>query len=315
MADVIKKSGAEVCHALIPDGEKYKNLTELEKLLNDLVQQKLDRSSLLIALGGGVVGDVTGFAATSFMRGIPFVQIPTTLLAQVDSSVGGKTGVNLSSGKNLVGAFYQPKMVYINWNILATLPERECRAGYAEIIKHGVINDAKLFAILEAETKNIFNELANGTPEKATAIPEIIKRSCEIKAEIVAEDEHERGIRAILNYGHTFAHAIEMLTNYKQFVHGEAVAIGMNAAAVLANKLGMCGDELINRQKMLIESAGLPTKFPAFDTEKVIEAFYRDKKTTSSELKFVLPTSIGEVEIIKNPDMSALKETIDECKI
>ncbi len=313
--NAIQKSGAEVCHALIPDGEKYKNLTELEKLLNELVQQKLDRSSLLIALGGGIVGDVTGFAAASFMRGIPFVQIPTTLLAQVDSSVGGKTGVNLVSGKNLVGAFYQPKMVFINWNILATLPERECRAGYAEVIKSGIIYDEQLFTILEAETRNIFNEFANGTPEKAPALSEIIKRCCEIKAEVVAEDEHERGLRAILNYGHTFAHAIEMLTNYKQFVHGEAVAIGMNAAAVLANKLGMCDSELINRQKMLIEAAGLPTKIPLFDTEKVIEAFYRDKKTTSSGLNFVLPTSIGKVEIIKNPDLSALSATIDECKI
>jgi len=181
--------------------------------------------------------------------------IISTLLAQVDSSVGGKTGVNLASGKNLVGAFYQPKMVFINHNTLATLPESECRAGYAEVIKYGIINDAKLFAELEGETKNIFNALAAGTPEKASALPEIIKRCCEIKAEVVAQDERENGIRAILNYGHTFAHAIEMLTNYKQFVHGEAVAIGMHAAAVLANKLGMCDSELINRQKMLIEAA------------------------------------------------------------
>ena len=310
----VKKSGADVCHALIPDGEKYKNLTELEKLLDNLVEQKLDRSSLMIALGGGIVGDVTGFAAASFMRGIPFIQIPTTLLAQVDSSVGGKTGVNLAAGKNLVGAFYQPKMVFINHNTLATLPIRECRAGYAEVIKTGVIYDTKLFEKLETETKNIFNALAAGSPEKAAALPEIIKRCCEIKAEVVAQDEHERGVRAILNYGHTFAHAVEMLTNYKQFVHGEAVAIGMHAAAVFANKLGLCGSELINRQKMLIETAGLPTKFPGLDTEEVMEAFYHDKKTTVSGLKFVLPTKIGKVEIVKNPDLSVLKETIDECK-
>jgi len=315
VAEAIKKTGAEVCHALIPDGEKYKNLTEFEKLLNKLVQQRLDRSSLLIALGGGIVGDVTGYAAASFMRGVPFVQIPTTLLAQVDSSVGGKTGVNLSSGKNLVGAFYQPKMVYINWNTLATLPERECRAGYAEIIKAGIIYDEQLFLKLEAETENIFNAFEAGTPENTPALPGIIERCCEIKAEVVAEDEHERGVRAILNYGHTFAHAVEMLTNYKQFVHGEAVAIGMHAAAVYANKLGMCDSELINRQKMLIEATGLPTKFPELDTEKVIEAFSHDKKTTAAGLKFVLPASIGKVEIVKNPDISALKETIAECKI
>ena len=313
VTEAIKKTGAEVCYALIPDGEKYKNLAELERLLNEFVQQKLDRSSLLIALGGGIVGDVTGYAAASFMRGIPFVQIPTTLLAQVDSSVGGKTGVNLASGKNLVGAFYQPKMVYINHNTLTTLPESECRAGYAEVIKYGVINDAKLFGELEVETKDIFNALVAGTPGKASALPEIIKRCCEIKAEVVAQDERENGIRAILNYGHTFAHAIEMLTNYKQFVHGEAVAIGMHAAAVYANKLGMCNFELINRQRMLIEAAGLPTKFPELETEKVIEAFSHDKKTTAAGLKFVLPASIGKVEIVKNPDISALKETIDEC--
>jgi len=313
VANAIAESDAKVSCAIIPDGEKYKNLAELEKLLNELVQQKLDRSSLLIALGGGVVGDVTGFAAASFMRGIPFIQIPTTLLAQVDSSVGGKTGVNLASGKNLVGAFYQPKMVFINHNTLATLPESECRAGYAEVIKYGIINDAKLFAELEGETKNIFNALAAGTPEKASALPEIIKRCCEIKAEVVAQDERENGIRAILNYGHTFAHAIEMLTNYKQFVHGEAVAIGMHAAAVLANKLGMCDSELINRQKMLIEAAGLPIKFPALEVEKVIEAFYHDKKATISGLKFVLPAKIGKVEIIKNPDLSALSATIVDC--
>jgi 3-dehydroquinate synthase len=310
----VQNSGAKVWHALIPDGEKYKNLTELEKLLNELVGQKLDRSSLLIALGGGIVGDVTGFAAASFMRGIPFIQIPTTILAQLDSSVGGKTGVNLAAGKNLVGAFYQPKMVFINYNSLATLPIRECRAGYAEVIKTGVIYDAKLFETLETETKSIFNALAEGNPEKAAALPEIIQRCCEIKAEVVAQDEHEKGLRAILNYGHTFAHAVEMLTNYEQFVHGEAVAIGMHAAAVFANKLGMCDLELINRQKMLIETAGLPTKFPQLDTEEVMEAFYHDKKTTVSGLKFVLPTKIGEVEVVKNPDLSALKEAIDECK-
>lgn len=309
VADKIKNAGADVCHALIPDGEKFKILAELEKLLDALVQNNLDRSSLIVALGGGVVGDVAGFAAACFMRGIPFVQIPTTLLAQVDSSVGGKTGVNLSSGKNLVGSFYQPKMVFINWKTLATLPIREARAGFAEVIKYGVIYDANFFAKLETETKNIFAALENNSPEKAIALPEIIQRCCEIKAEVVAQDEREKGLRAILNYGHTFAHAIEMLTNYEKYVHGEAVAMGMHAAACFAEKLGLCDNNFVNRQKMLIENAGLPTTFPKLDIEQVRQAFYHDKKTTAAGLKFILPCEIGKVEIVKNPDLSFLNFT------
>lgn len=309
----IKAAGAKLCFSLIPDGEEYKNLTEFEKLLNNLVKNNLDRKSLIVALGGGIVGDVAGFAAATFMRGIPFVQIPTTLLAQVDSSVGGKTGVNLSTGKNLVGAFYQPKLVFINWNTLATLPLRECRAGYAEIIKYGVIYDKSLFEKLEGVTKSIFNALEDKSPENANDLSEIIKRCCEIKADVVAKDERENGLRAILNYGHTFAHAIEMLTNYKKYVHGEAVAIGMHAAAVFARKLNMCDDELVNRQKMLIETAGLPTQFPELEVEQVFDAFYHDKKATVSGVKFVLPVEIGKVEIIKNPSSTLLKETIKEC--
>ena len=311
----VSAAGAETTSALIPDGEVYKNIPELEKLLDNLVKQKLNRSSLIIALGGGVVGDISGFAASVFMRGIPFIQIPTTLLAQVDSSIGGKTGVNLSSGKNLVGAFYQPKMVFINWNILTTLPICECRAGYAEIIKSGIIADKFLFLKLEEMTCKIFDELSNKPPVISDSLAEIIKRCCVIKADVVANDEREKGTRAILNYGHTFAHAIEVMTNYTKFVHGEAVAIGMHAAAVFACMLGLCDENLVNRQKKLIESAGLPTQFPDLQAEKVISEFYHDKKSEAEDLNFVLPMEIGKVEIVKNPDLKILASAIEKVKI
>ena len=309
----IESAGGTPVKILLPDGEKFKNLSEFEILLENCVENNLSRNSLLIALGGGVVGDMTGYAAASYMRGIPFIQIPTTLLAQVDSSVGGKTGVNLSNGKNLVGAFYQTKLVFINYNTLKTLPIRELRAGYAEVIKYGIIADAGLFKKFEKYTADIFQNFKKSPPEIHEKLGEIIQLCCKIKAEVVAEDEREHGRRAILNYGHTFAHAIEKLTNYKKYVHGEAVAIGMHAAAVFANKLGMCDAELINRQKTLLESAGLPTQFPELQVEEVIATFYHDKKATASNLKFVLPTKIGEVKIVKNPDLDKLKETIAEC--
>ena len=313
VAKAVETAGGNFVKILLPDGEKFKNLNEIEKLLEKCVENNLSRKSLLIALGGGVVGDMTGFAAASYMRGVPFIQIPTTLLAQVDSSVGGKTGVNLSNGKNLVGAFYQPKLVFINSESLKTLPVRELRAGYAEVIKYGIIADANLFELLEKYTSNIFKNFEKNPPEIHEKLDEIIQICCKIKAEVVAEDEREHGRRAILNYGHTFAHAIEKLTNYKKYVHGEAVAIGMHAAAIFANKLGMCDKSLINRQKMLIETAGLPTQFPKLQVEEVIATFYHDKKATASDLKFVLPTKIGEVKIIKNPGLDKLKETIIEC--
>ncbi len=309
----VKFVGGTPVKILLPDGEKFKNLVEIEKLLEKCVENNLSRKSLLIALGGGVVGDMTGFAAASYMRGIPFIQIPTTLLAQVDSSVGGKTGVNLANGKNLVGAFYQPKLVFINSESLKTLPVMELRAGYAEVIKYGIIADANLFELLEKYTSDIFKNFEKTPSEIHEKLGEIIQICCKIKAEVVAEDEREHGRRAILNYGHTFAHAIEKLTNYKKYVHGEAVAVGMHAAAVLANELGMCDKSLVNRQKMLIESAGLPTQFPKLQVEEVIATFYNDKKATAKDLKFILPTKIGEVEIVKNPDLDKLKETIIEC--
>lgn len=314
VAAAVTAAGGTPLTVLMPDGEAYKNLTELEKILNQLAEHSLTRKSVVIALGGGVIGDVAGFAASAYMRGIPFIQIPTTLLAQVDSSVGGKTGVNLSAGKNLAGAFYQPRLVYINSNTLLTLDPRECRAGYAEVIKYGILADQALFTQLENYTVSLFTDL---TAESACIPPllgDIIKRCCEIKADVVAQDEREGGLRAILNYGHTFGHAVENLTGYSTFVHGEAVAIGMHAAAVFAAKLGLCDDSLITRQKKLLQDAGLPVQFPALDPDAVIASFYHDKKSSAGSLRFVLPTTIGHVEIVDNPDLELLKQTLIECR-
>ena len=309
----IRTARAKATHVFIPDGEQFKNMAELDRMLDQLAQQRLDRSAILVALGGGVVGDMAGFAAACYMRGIDYIQIPTTLLAQVDSSVGGKTGVNLESGKNLVGAFHQPRLVYVNWRTLATLPLREVRAGYAEVIKYGIIAAADLFARLENTTFAIVSGLAAKPPRVADALGDIIRRCCEIKADIVSRDERESNIRALLNYGHTFAHAIEMLTDYRTYVHGEAVAIGMHAAATLAYRLGLCSPELVIRQKLLIASAGLPVEFPDLPADTVIAAFQHDKKTAGSRLRFILPREIGLVDIVTEPDPAVVRQTIEEC--
>lgn len=310
----VTAAGGTPIPVLMPDGEAYKNLSELEKILDLFAEHNLDRTSVVIALGGGVIGDVSGFAAATYMRGIPYIQVPTTLLAQVDSSVGGKTGVNLSSGKNLAGAFYQPQLVYINWNTLRSLDIRESRAGYAEVIKYGMIADAVLLGQLESCTGNIFNDLGRDPPVVPDILGDIIRRCCEIKAAVVAQDERESGVRAILNYGHTFGHAIESITGYTSFVHGEAVAIGMHTAAVFAEKLGLCATALVDRQKALLQQAGLPVQFPALDIHAVINAFYRDKKVAAQSLRFVLPTAAGHVEIVQDPDHALLEETLIECR-
>ena len=311
-AAVVAAGGAPQ-ELLVPDGEQFKNLREFERLLEELAAIGLTRPDVLLALGGGVVGDLAGFTAAAYMRGIAFVQIPTTLLAQVDSSIGGKTGVNLAAGKNLAGAFYQPRAVYINWNTLATLPVRECRAGYAEVIKYSVIADAALFELLERETPAIFAAFDTMPPRVPAVLGAIIRRCCAIKAEVVAEDERETGRRAILNYGHTFAHSIETLTHYEVCAHGEAVAIGMHAAARLAVRLGLCDPSVAERQERLLQAAGLATRFPQLDPAQVIAAFARDKKARGAELRFVLPRRIGCVEVVSNPDSAALRETLEEC--
>lgn len=291
--DSLQAAGFETYSHLIPAGEEYKNLQSIQQIYDTAQANHLERSSTMVALGGGVVGDMTGFAAATWLRGIDFVQVPTSLLAIVDASVGGKTGVNHPQGKNLIGAFYQPKLVAIDPNLLKTLPPREFRAGIAEVIKYGVIWDEDLFTKLEHHgdldtLENVGTEL----------LETLITRSCQAKAEVVSQDEKEAGLRAILNYGHTIGHAVESLTNYKQFVHGEAVAIGMVAAGKIAVEMGLWTKEEASRQDALIIKAGLPTEIPPeLAIADILETIKSDKKVKAGKVRFILPTAIGEVTI------------------
>src|SRR5210317_646678 len=270
----------------LPDGETYKTLETVEDILDTLVEGGANRDTTLVALGGGVVGDITGFAAACYMRGVDFIQVPTTLLAQVDSSVGGKTGVNHAQGKNLIGAFHQPQVVLIDTNTLDTLSDRELTAGLAEVIKYGAICDAEFFAWLEA---NMTALLARDPDTLGHAI----RRSCELKAEVVAEDEREAGRRAILNFGHTFGHAIEHCQGYGEWLHGEAVAAGMIMAARLSGLPG--GD--VDRLAALVAAAGLPTEPPAIAADAWLDAMGMDKKVQAKRLRFVLLDAIGKARV------------------
>jgi 3-dehydroquinate synthase len=304
VSESVKKTGFNVVTVTVPDGEEYKDLLRVQYIYDELLRNKLDRYSALIALGGGVIGDMTGFAASTYMRGISYVQVPTTLLAQVDSSVGGKTGVNHSLGKNMIGTFWQPGLVWIDVATLQTLPKREVLAGLAEVIKYGVIFDKGLFDFLETNRGMILNLDYN-------ALTHIIKRSCKIKAEVVAKDERESGLRAILNYGHTIGHAIETLTGYTQFLHGEAVAIGMYREAVLSHVLGFIGKEQVMRIKAVIDAYGLPSEMPPeVSADSLLASMQLDKKTVAGQLKFILPEKIGAVRIQKGISEKAIKESL-----
>lgn len=286
-------AGFEVCSHLIPAGEEYKNLASIQKVYDTALDNRIERSSTFLALGGGVIGDMTGFAASSWLRGINFVQVPTSLLAMVDASVGGKTGVNHPHGKNLIGAFYQPKFVMIDPSVLKTLPVREFRAGMAEVIKYGVIWDAALFRQLEAAAS--IDSYENIDPD---LLDLILERSCQAKAEVVSQDERESGIRAILNYGHTLGHAVESLTGYKQFVHGEGVAIGMALAGAIATKMSLWTKRDVERQDALIQKVGLPINCPAqLQIPDILRTLQSDKKVRAGKVRFILPTKIGEVLI------------------
>jgi len=272
---------------VIPAGERYKTLRTVAGIYEKLLDQKLDRGGLLIGLGGGIVGDITGFVAASYLRGIDFVQMPTSLLAQVDSSIGGKTGVNLSRGKNLVGAFHQPRLVLIDTSVLETLPRREFSSGLAEIIKHGIIRDVDYFAFLERSLSQI-QQL------DPAALEHTIVRSCEIKTDVVRQDERESGLRRILNYGHTVGHAVERLTCYKKYKHGEAVAIGMVTAALAAQNIGSIDADQTKRIVGLIGAAGLPYAPPAeIPARDIVSAMGFDKKVSLGRLHAVLINSIG----------------------
>ncbi len=288
---------------LIPDGEEYKDFTWAYNIHGELLKAKFDRNGLLVALGGGVVGDITGFVASTYMRGIRYVQVPTTLLAQVDSSVGGKTGVNHPLGKNMIGTFYQPSLVLIDVDTIRTLPKGELSAGMAEIIKYGVIADKSLFNYLENNRENILS-LGDG-------IVHVIKRSCEIKAEIVSKDEKEAGLRAILNFGHTFGHAIETATDYKRFLHGEAVAIGMCVAADLAVQINIFKKKEAQRIRNLVEQYRLPVIIPDnINSSVIINAMELDKKVQAGKIRFVLPEAIGKVRIEENVDREEIKKLL-----
>ncbi len=273
----------EIYIITIGDGEEYKNWESINFILDRLFDYKFNRKSLLIAFGGGVIGDMTGFVASIFQRGIDFIQIPTTLLSQVDASVGGKTGINNRYGKNLIGAFHQPKNVYIDTDFLKTLPAREFSAGVAEIIKMAVIFDREFFTFLENSDLR----------ESEEDLKKAIKRSIELKAEIVAKDEKEGGVRASLNYGHTFCHIIENLTNYSTYLHGEAVSIGIIMANRLALKLGLLRKKEAKKVKKLLQKYNLPTFYKIEDEESFYQAFFLDKKSSDKKIKFVLPNGIG----------------------
>lgn len=300
----VRKTGLSCDTILIPDGETYKDFSQCYNILSDLLKNRHDRKSCLMALGGGVIGDITGFAASLYMRGIDFVQIPTTLLAQVDSSVGGKTGVNHPSGKNMIGSFYQPKLVLIDTATLKTLPPRELLCGIAEALKYGVIKDAELFEFMEKRCADLLSL-------KEDAIAHIVKRSCEIKANVVSEDERESGVRAILNYGHTIGHAIETETSYSKYLHGEAVAIGMCSAARLAVELGLMKHEDAARIKRVVEAYGLPSAIPSgMNIDALIGHMKLDKKAVSGNIKFVLPEKIGCVKIVKDLSEDSIKKAL-----
>ena len=302
----MKKAGFDVKTVIIPDGEKYKDINTVQKIYGELLKHRLDRKSALIALGGGVIGDITGFVASTYMRGIDYIQIPTTLLAQVDSSVGGKTGVNHKLGKNMVGTFYQPKLVWIDIDTLKTLPKRELVAGLAEVIKYGVIRDKKLFDFLEDNMRKISYLDKN-------ALHHIIKHSCEIKAGVVSKDEKESGLRAILNYGHTIGHAIETVTGYKKFLHGEGVAIGMHLEAKIAEIMGFLRIHDVLRIKALINSYGLPSEMPKnLNINYLMSSMKLDKKAVAGELKFILPERIGRVRIKKGISIDNIKPALEQ---
>ncbi len=299
----LKASGKEVISLVLPDGEKEKNWESLMKIFDFLMTNKCDRKTTLAALGGGVIGDITGYAAASFMRGVPFVQVPTTLLSEVDSSVGGKTGINHPLGKNMIGAFYQPVAVIADTATLNTLPDTELSAGMAEVIKYGCIVDTDFFAWLEKNTDKLLER-------NPVALAYAIKRSCEIKADVVRQDEKEStGLRAILNFGHTFAHAIEAGMGYGAWLHGEAVGCGMVMAADLSHRMGWLDQETVNRIRNLVKKARLPDMAPDMSSEQWIDLMRVDKKNVGGEIQFVLLKKLGETVITKVPQ-NLLLETL-----
>jgi 3-dehydroquinate synthase len=300
---------SQVHRVVLPDGEAYKIWESLNLIFDALLGHGCDRKTVLFALGGGVVGDMTGFAAASYMRGVPFVQVPTTLLAQVDSSVGGKTAINHPLGKNMIGAFYQPVRVLCDLDTLQTLPERELSAGLAEVIKYGPIADMAFLDWIEAH----LDALRARDPQ---ALAQAIRRSCEIKADVVGQDEREAGLRAILNFGHTFGHALEAGMGYGEWLHGEAVGCGMVMAARLSQALGLCDAAFVQRLHSVVARAGLPTVAPVIDAQdnagRYLALMRLDKKSEAGDIKFVLVNGQGQAQMRGAPD-ALVRQVIDAC--
>ncbi|HWH70483.1 MAG TPA: 3-dehydroquinate synthase [Candidatus Sulfotelmatobacter sp.] len=302
----LSQAGFEPALITVPAGETAKSLKTVQSCYDQLAAQRLERKSFVVALGGGVVGDLAGFVAATYMRGIAFVQVPTTLLAQVDSSVGGKVGVNLKAGKNLVGAFYQPRLVLCDLDTLGTLPERELRAGLSEVIKYGIIYDASLFARLEREMPKLLDR-------EPKALAAVVARCCEIKAEVVGQDETESGLRAILNFGHTVGHGLEAISHYGKYLHGEALSIGQVVAARLSAQLLGLPQRDVERITELLQRAGLPTvlRLSAAQKPKLLTAMKLDKKVSAGEIKFVLARKIGQVEFGQNVPTAVLEQSLN----
>lgn len=300
--DALQATGKKVVQVQIPDGEGYKTMATLEQIFDALLQNRLDRKAVIVALGGGVVGDISGFAAACFMRGIRFIQVPTTLLSQVDSSVGGKTAINHPLGKNMIGAFYQPIAVEIDIHVLKTLPKREIAAGLAEVIKYGMITDADFLDWCLAHTEAL-------TQLHDTELQHAVKRSCELKAYVVSQDERESGLRAILNFGHTFGHAIEAGLGYGEWLHGEAVGCGMVMAAELSAEVCGLSAESVQKVRQLVEAIGCPTTPPQWDHDKWIDLMGLDKKAEGGQLRFVLLPELGR-SVVQTVDVSTVKKVL-----
>jgi len=300
----LQQAGLRADMLTVPAGEGSKSIDAADELWNDMLELGADRRTVVLAIGGGVVGDLAGFVAAGFARGLAFVQIPTTLLAQVDSSVGGKVGVNLPRAKNMVGAFWQPLAVTIDTDLLSTLPDREFRSGLAEVVKYGVILDADFFTYLEANVAALLGR-------DPAVLAQAIARSCRLKADVVEKDEREEtGLRAVLNYGHTFGHAFEAVAGYGELLHGEAVSIGMDCAARLAAALGRIPESLVIRQRKLLEALGLPVVAPVLSEEALLAAMARDKKVEHGKLRFILPSRLGHVEGVDNVPVETVQQVL-----
>ncbi len=299
LKESLRSEGFAVSSISIPEGEEFKNIETLKYIYDSLISANLDRGSVLVALGGGVIGDITGFAAATYLRGISYLQVPTTLLAQVDSSVGGKTGINHEKGKNLIGAFYQPKIVLIDVSTLETLPEREFISGLAEVVKYGIIYDRDLFEFILDKAEKLL-------ARDKDCLMSVVTRSCEIKASIVARDEREAGLRAILNFGHTIGHAIESLTEYKTYLHGEAVSIGMVQAARISEKMGYSVKDDTDRIITLLRKLKLPIDLPQFNVGFYVDSILHDKKVKDGRITFVLNNGIGAYSLVNITNLASI---------